>query len=261
MDKPNRLKILAIYGSPRKGGTFSILNELKNYFKGIDIDIVMLKDLDLKDCLGCYQCISKGEELCPLKDDRDKIIKLMKEADGVIFASPTYVNHITSLMKKFIERTGFLGHRPEFFDKYAMVIGTCKGFGADKVTKYLKEIFTTYGFNVASSLELKISTKSEREQQYNKELSVTEFKKFIKKVNDQEKPTPTIYQVVMFKILKYVAEKIQNTFRLTTSILKIKATITTKRRFLYLQDSLRSKNYENSNKILSRIGNPSAVFD
>jgi multimeric flavodoxin WrbA len=199
------MRILAICGSPKKVDTYSVLNTIKEIDKNIDFKIMMLSELNLNDCKGCYMCIAKGEENCPLKDDRDYIIQEMNNADGVIFASPTYVYQITSLMKKFIERTGFLGHRPIFFDKYAMMVGTCKGFGADKVTDYMKGIFTSYGFNVVSSLELEISTKSEKEQKLNKEKIISSFNQFIEKMKNREKVKPTIMQVVMFNILKYVS--------------------------------------------------------
>ena len=35
-------------------------------------------------------CLNKGEELCPLKDDRDLLIDKMNNSDGIIFASPNY---------------------------------------------------------------------------------------------------------------------------------------------------------------------------
>lgn len=201
-----KMKILAICASPRKGDSYSTLETIKENNQDIDLKILMLNELNLKDCIGCYACNSKGEEYCPLKDDRDIIINHMKKADGVIFVSPTYVYHSTALMKRFIERTGFFGHRPIFFDKYAMVIGTCKGFGAKEVTKYMKGIFTSYGFNVASSLELQITTNSAREQKYNKDLIVKAFNIFIEDMKNKRRKTPSIMEVVMFNMLKYVSE-------------------------------------------------------
>jgi len=145
MDK--KIKILAICGSPRKGNTYDILKLLKESNPEIDFKILMLSELDLKDCYGCYTCINTGEENCPLKDDRDMIIEEMKNADGTIFASPTYARTISALMKKFVERISFISHRPMFFGKYAMALTTCKGFGADLTCKYLNENFTQSGFN------------------------------------------------------------------------------------------------------------------
>ncbi|MBT8181309.1 MAG: NAD(P)H-dependent oxidoreductase, partial [Eudoraea sp.] len=82
MDK--KLKIVAICGSPHKGNTYNILKLLKQSNSEIDFKILMLSELNLMDCLGCYSCINIGEENCPLKDDRDMIIEEMKAADGTI---------------------------------------------------------------------------------------------------------------------------------------------------------------------------------
>ena len=94
-----RMKILTICGSPRKGGTFKVLNSIKEEFPDINYEILMLKDMNMKDCLGCYVCINRGPEYCPLKDDRDVILRKMEEADGVIFATPRNTRHVHVLMK------------------------------------------------------------------------------------------------------------------------------------------------------------------
>ena len=74
----------------------------------------MLNEVNLEQCLGCYVCVLLGEEKCPLKDDRDMIIKEMLDADGIVFASPVNVNHISAIMKHFIGRLGYEAHRPRF---------------------------------------------------------------------------------------------------------------------------------------------------
>ena len=169
MKKVKKMKVLAICGSPKKGNTYSVLNSIKENYPAIDFKILMLKDVNLEQCLGCYSCVRLGEENCPLKDDRDMIINEILNSDGVVFASPVYVNHATALMKTFIERTGFLGHRPRFYDKYAMVMAVCSMFGAEETNKYMNGIFTSYGFDVVSSLELQVATKSEEEKRFNHE--------------------------------------------------------------------------------------------
>ncbi len=84
------MKILAICGSPRKGNTYKVLNSINENYPDIDYKILMLKDLNFELCKGCYSCVVRGEEKCPIKDDRDMIIGEMLEADGIIFASTTY---------------------------------------------------------------------------------------------------------------------------------------------------------------------------
>ena len=44
------MKLLAICGSPRKGGTYKVLNSMKDKFPDIDYEIISLKDMELKDC-------------------------------------------------------------------------------------------------------------------------------------------------------------------------------------------------------------------
>ena len=200
------MKILTICGSPRKGETFKVLNSIKEEYPDIDYEILMLKDMNLKDCFGCYACINRGPEKCPLKDDRDVILKKMEDADGVVFATPTNTRHITALMKKFMDKLGYIAHRPYFFDKYAMFVSTCKGFGADLANEYMSSNIGQYGFNVVSSLELYISTKSEAETQYNNEQIVQAFEKLISAIQNGERFKPKFGYLVYFHIMKAISE-------------------------------------------------------
>ena len=197
------MKILAICGSPRKGQTYKVLNSIKEKYADIDYEILMLKDNSLKDCYGCYTCINLGPEKCPLKDDRDIILKKMEEADGVIFATPTHTRHVSALMKKFIDKFGYIAHRPYFFDKYAMPIAVCAMFGADEANEYMGGIANTYGFNMAPSVELTFSTQSEEEKKKNHE---NVMKAFIAKIDAGERDQPITRQIVNFHIFKSVSE-------------------------------------------------------
>ena len=203
MDK--RIKILAICGSPHKGNTYNMLCTLERSNPDVDFKILMLSDLNLLDCVGCYSCVNTGEENCPLKDDRDLIIEAMKEADGTIFASPTYARTISALMKKFVERTSYIAHRPEFFGKYAMSLVTCAGFGADLTSKYLVENFTQYGYSFSSSVELKVATKSDIETEDNRTKAFQEYEKLINAIKTHKKFKPSMGQLVYFNIFKSIA--------------------------------------------------------
>jgi multimeric flavodoxin WrbA len=166
----------------------------------------MLKDMNLKDCYGCYACINLGPEKCPLYDDRDMILEKMENADGVIFASPTNTRNITVLMKKFMDKLGYIAHRPYFFDKYAMFVSTCKGFGADLANEYMSSNIGQYGFNVVSSLELYISTKSDAEKKFNEDKMAQAFKEFISAIKAGEMQKPEVGDLVYFHIFKAISE-------------------------------------------------------
>ena len=200
------VKILAICGSHHKGKCYSVLNTIKENYPTFDFKLLMLKDVNLQQCRGCYVCIAKGEQYCPLKDDRDMLIKEITDADGVIFASSVYVNTITSLMKQFMERVSFITHRPRLFDKYAMVMAICRGFGADKANEYMNDIFSSFGFNVVPSLELQFSTKNEEEKKYNHEKTIKAFNTLIARIEKGERNKPTMTQLVMFNLFKTISE-------------------------------------------------------
>ena len=125
------MKILAICGSPRKGNSYKALTTIREVFPLIDFEILHLIDLDFKPCKGCYTCVLKGESKCPLKDDRDKILEKIAEADGLILASPVYSHMVSALIKNLFERLGYMAHRPLFFHKFAMSMVTCSGYGAE----------------------------------------------------------------------------------------------------------------------------------
>ena len=203
----DRLKILAICSSPHRGNTYDVLEMLQQSNPEIEFKILMLSELDLKDCFGCYSCINNGEETCPLKDDRDVILEAMKNADGTLFASPTYARMVTALMKKFVERTSFLAHRPIFFGKYAMALATCAGFGGDLTCNYLKENFTQCGFNFVSSVDLKVATRSEKETEQNRKKALKAYEKLLHAIRTHEKFEPSLGQLVYFNIFKSISEQ------------------------------------------------------
>ena len=59
-----------------------------------------------------------------------------------------------------------------------MVMAICGGYGAKEANKYMNEIFTSFGFNVVSSLELQVATKTEKEKIYNHEKTIEAFNTF-----------------------------------------------------------------------------------
>jgi multimeric flavodoxin WrbA len=208
--KEKSMKILALCGSPKRGNNYAMLNFIGERFPNLDYKIIMLNEVNLEQCKGCYLCIDRGEELCPLKDDRDMILEEIDAADGVIMATPVHVNHVSALTKHFIGRIGFLGHRPRHFDKYLMPMAIAGGFGADEAAKHIDSIFSVFGFNVVPSLELYISAKEEREKQVHKDNTINAMNKFIEEIEKGQTrghlPEPTLLRMIYFRIFKAVSE-------------------------------------------------------
>jgi len=202
------MKILAICGSPRKGNSYKALSEIRDIFPHIDYEILHLNNMNLNLCKGCYGCVIRGEEKCPLKDDRDMIIEKMMEADGIIFASPVYSLMVSALMKNFFDRFGYLAHRPQFFDKYAMSMVTCSGYGAEDALKYMGKMISVFGFNRVPSLELqfRVGKMAEEHIRKNTEKIKDAVTALISKIEKGEKDKPTISLMVPFNIFKYVSQ-------------------------------------------------------
>lgn len=152
------LKVLAVMGSPRRNGnTQQVTRKIEKHLENlgeVEFEYVYIKDYDLKQCLGCGSCFVKGEETCPLNDDRTVLEDKMRQADGVIFTSPNYVFNVTGLMKNFIDRLGYICHRPRFF-KNALILSTSGiGAGSGMMKKSLEIAPMAWGFKIVENLDL-----------------------------------------------------------------------------------------------------------
>jgi multimeric flavodoxin WrbA len=202
------MKILAICGSPRKGNTYSALRVIQDNFSNVDYEILMLKDLNFQLCKGCYSCVMRGEEKCPIKDDRNMLIQKINGADGLIVASPVYSHMVPALMKNLFDRLGFYAHRPEFFEKYAMSMVTCSGYGAEYAIQFLDKSLSIYGFNLAPSLELRFKPGIDRDlqNQENTEKIIAGVNALMAKIQEGDKEKPSLGKMIPFGIFKAISE-------------------------------------------------------
>ena len=101
------MKVVGIVGSPRTNGNTEILtaHALKTISEeGLDTELITLAGKDIRPCNACRLCIE--EENCPIEDDLLPIYRKMKEADGIILASPVYYGSATAIIKSLMERAG-----------------------------------------------------------------------------------------------------------------------------------------------------------
>jgi multimeric flavodoxin WrbA len=109
-------KVTAFVGSARKKHTYNAVAQFLSNLQSmgdVEGEIVRLSDYQLQACRGCKACCDKGEEYCPLKDDRDLLIEQMMASDGVVFASPNYSFHVSGILKTFLDKLGFAFHRAQ----------------------------------------------------------------------------------------------------------------------------------------------------
>lgn len=103
------MKVIGIVGSPRNNGNTELLTShvLKAITQeGLDTELIRLARLDIRPCNACMVCAK--EERCSIEDDMFPIYLKMKEADGIILASPVYYGSATALIKALMERAGYI---------------------------------------------------------------------------------------------------------------------------------------------------------
>jgi len=106
------MKVTAFNGSPRKNGNTSLL--IGHVFaalekEGIETELVQVGGEKLHGCIACYQCFSRLDKRCAVKDDiANDCIEKMLEADGIIIGSPTYFASLTPETKALIDRCGMV---------------------------------------------------------------------------------------------------------------------------------------------------------
>lgn len=99
------MKIIALYGSPRKDGNTDLL--LKEAVRGIEdsgfaVETFNLNKLDIKPCQDCGGCDETGE--CIFHDDMDRIYDAIRKADRIILASPIFFFSVSAQAKAVIDR-------------------------------------------------------------------------------------------------------------------------------------------------------------
>jgi len=141
------MKILAIMGSPlgMKGNTGHLLNGVIGACAdaGADVKTIELCRLNVGPCRGCGACHVTGD--CPIKDDYAKVKQAMVEADGIIFASPNYINCVTAQMKALFDRCSSLLHCQAFEGKYGIAVVTSGGPGSKEVENYILRFLRSLG--------------------------------------------------------------------------------------------------------------------
>jgi multimeric flavodoxin WrbA len=163
------MNVLLINGSPRTGVTYNILKQLNERLisKEIGSTLININDFRINTCRGCYNCITKGVEYCPLKgDDVQFLWNIISESNLVVVGSPVYSLGIPGIFKNFMDRIAYNCHRPSFFGKPMINIATTAGMGTSQVLKQLKW-FNIMGFKVVGSGGFMIYPKKEATHEKN----------------------------------------------------------------------------------------------
>lgn len=99
-------KVLILSSSPRKSGNSDLL--CNSFLQGAmenghEAEKVFLKEKKIRYCQGCGTCYNQ-QKPCPQRDDMQKLLHKMMDADVIVMASPVYFYSIAGQMKTLIDR-------------------------------------------------------------------------------------------------------------------------------------------------------------
>jgi len=197
-------RVTAFVGSARRKHTREAARRFLDHLQAlgaVESEIVMLSDYRLEPCRGCKLCFEKGEEACPLKDDRDVLIEKMLASDGIVFASPSYMFQVSGLLKTFIDRLAFFGHRPRFFGRtFTSIVVQGLPFGG-QIGKYLNLVGSCFGFKtVAGSRIVAREPMTEQDARKMDKTLAKQSKRFNEALVGEGRPVPTLPMLMGFRI-------------------------------------------------------------
>ena len=205
------MKLIALHSSARRGGNTETIVRLvgerlhrlaEPAGVPLEFEAVALSDFNLGLCRGCRVCFDRGEDKCPLKDGLSSLHGKLFEADGVIFASPVYVEDVNAVMKNFIDRMAYLCHRPAFAGKTAYIMTTSGSGSSNHAVKTLKFALGSWGFDVAGFRKYRMGALMDEATActtYGESLDAL-AREFFRAVDRKKAEKPSLFSLMMFKI-------------------------------------------------------------
>lgn len=99
------MKVLGIYGSPRKDGNSDLLLDevLKGAQEaGAELDRVYCRQLKMSGCLECGGCDETGS--CVVQDDMQSVYPKLVEADAIVLSAGIFFYNIPAQAKAVVDR-------------------------------------------------------------------------------------------------------------------------------------------------------------
>ena len=145
------MKVILINGSPNaKGCTYTALEEVSKTLKseGIETEIIHVGHKDIRGCIGCRQCKTKGK--CVFNDIVNDIAPKFKECDGIVIGSPVYFASANGTLVSFIDRL-FYSMTADKTMKVGAAVVSCRRGGNSATFDELNKYFTISQMPISSS--------------------------------------------------------------------------------------------------------------
>jgi multimeric flavodoxin WrbA len=120
------MKVIGIQSSPKRknSNTLKLLEAALDGAReaGAETEVIDITRLKIKYCKGCVTCYRDG--FCHQKDDYAALKEKILEADGIILASPNYIDNVTAQFKTMLDRSANFIHEQLLDGKYGFVVTT-----------------------------------------------------------------------------------------------------------------------------------------
>ncbi|HBL18780.1 MAG: hypothetical protein A2X36_17495 [Elusimicrobia bacterium GWA2_69_24] len=151
------MKVLLISASPRraKSQTLALAQQVvQGLGPSARAEIVHLRDLKIDCCTHCEAC-HVASMRCPIKDDVTPLLEKMLAADGIILATPNYINQVTGSLKVLLDRSSHFIHCKRLLGKYLCGVvssgsGTQDGLVLDYIRYYGRVCGAQYSGGVSA---------------------------------------------------------------------------------------------------------------
>ncbi len=150
------MKVVAFNGSPRVNGNCSLL--IQKFFEplnesGIETEVFQIGGKLVRGCSACMACRTKTPGKCAFNDDFvNEAAQKCREADGIVVASPTYYANVSTEVKAFIDRVGYiLGPEGALKRKPGAAIASVRRAGAVHVFDAINRFFAINGMLIVGA--------------------------------------------------------------------------------------------------------------
>jgi Multimeric flavodoxin WrbA len=142
------MHVLAISGTPRKGGNSEILlNAAIEPFAEANWSITkfLLSEKNIGMCTGCETCLET--KACCVHDDMDELYSEFEKCDAVVIAAPAYWRNVPAQLKAVFDRTYAAYHTQSLTGKLggAIVVGRGATGGQSIVLNIIHNYYLSSG--------------------------------------------------------------------------------------------------------------------
>ena len=145
------MKVLMLNGSPKANGNTALaLKEIGTVLEkeGVEVEIVQVGHLAVRGCVACLSCRKTGK--CAIDDIVNELAEKLKEADGMVVASPVYYAAANSTLTAVLDRL-FYSSSFEKRMKVGASVAVARRGGTTATFDQLNKYFAICGMPIATS--------------------------------------------------------------------------------------------------------------